>query len=81
MPFFKKVNIEIFNKKNLFKRFALDNYLAIHNLIKKKVKITPDLKQLYEDTISGLDKSILEKRSDDLNNKKIVPDFYKKINS
>jgi len=62
MPLYQIENIESFNKRNLFKRFALDNIAAIHQLAKQNKKLTRNVLSLYNNYLDGFSKDDLEQR-------------------
>lgn len=47
MPLYQIENIESFNKRDLFKRFALDNFAAVHQLVKQNKRLTIKVRNLY----------------------------------
>jgi len=70
MPFYQIENIESYTKKDLFKRFALDIYAAIHILKKRKVKLTEEVETLYKNVSSKIGQEILEKRIEKVRSRK-----------
>ena len=60
---------ESFNKKDLFRRFALDNIAAIHLLKKNKRKLLKEVENIYYDCIEQIGTDDLEKRIKDVRNK------------
>lgn len=70
MPLYATENIEAYNKIDLFRRFALDNFAAIHILKEKGININNEIKYLYEDCLGKIGTDILDKRIEDVRNKK-----------
>jgi 7-cyano-7-deazaguanine synthase in queuosine biosynthesis len=55
-------NINLYGKRDLFRRFALDNFAAIHRLNKKKAMLVPTVRKMYRDVVSTIGKTVLEER-------------------
>jgi len=70
MPFYQIENIEGYNKQDLFKRFALDNFAAIYLLKQQKIKLTKEVTQVYKDCIDIIGEGKLEERIEQVRNKK-----------
>jgi len=68
IPLYEIENIESYNKKDLFRRFALDNFAAIHLLIKKGTYIVKEAKRIYQDCASEISSKVLERRIEDIRN-------------
>lgn len=66
MGFYQIENIEMFKKYDLFRRFALDNFAAIHKLIESGINVIEPVKNLYLETINVLGKKDIEERIDSL---------------
>jgi 7-cyano-7-deazaguanine synthase in queuosine biosynthesis len=77
IPDFSKDIISIYNKKDLFKRFALDNFSALYEYANKYSKLNPRLKELFIPTMKKLDKQKIEKRIEKVRRKTIKPNFNK----
>ncbi len=75
MRFFQIENIEMFKKHDLFRRFALDNFAAIHKLIISKQTIIKPVEKIYKEVIEKLGTDILEHRLEKLQKEHIVPNF------
>jgi len=75
MEYYQRRNIDAYRKKDLFRRFALDNYAAIHKLIKTNGKITKAVETLYFDTIEEIGTSILEERLEELKKGHFKPNY------
>jgi len=54
--------ITYYDKKDLFSRFALDNFAAIHRLVLEGRMIQRGVRRLYETAISRIGNSVLEDR-------------------
>lgn len=70
MPFFQIENIEGYGKRDLFERFALDNFSAIYLLKRQNLKLTKVVNTLYTDSIAIIGESKLEQRIEYVRNKK-----------
>ena len=68
--------IEHYGKKDLFYRFALDNYAAIHRLILEGHLVQRGVRQLYEGTVSAIGTQVLEDRLNRLQTSVNVPEFH-----
>jgi len=79
MDYYMKENIDKFNKKDLFVRFALDNISALYLLNKSGIKINSVLKRFYNAVSSIISEDIFENRIKDIRNKKYAPDYSKTV--
>jgi 7-cyano-7-deazaguanine synthase in queuosine biosynthesis len=77
LPDYSKENIEEYGKHNLFRRFALDNYLGILKV--PQTKRNPVLSRLVSDTLKDIKQAEIEERSEQLNASKIKPDFTRMV--
>lgn len=68
MPLYQIENIESFNKRNLFKRFALDNIAAVHLLAKQNIKLTRNVLNMYNNYLDQFSINDLEKRIEAVRN-------------
>lgn len=71
--------IEAYKKKNLFRRFALDNFAAIHRLVSQNKRVVSPIRAMYDNVTKRLAKNALEKRLVLLSNPTIRPNFSKII--
>lgn len=62
LEWFRKENIEIFSKEDLFRRFALDMFAGIHRLRKGEVKLRSSVASYYHRVISDVGEKVLEDR-------------------
>jgi len=62
MPFYEIENIESYNKLDLFKRFALDNFAALYILKKEGYAFVKEVENLYEECLKRIGADILVKR-------------------
>jgi 7-cyano-7-deazaguanine synthase in queuosine biosynthesis len=67
--------IESYRKQNLFRRFALDNFAAIHILIKGGHRVRLPILQMYKDLIREIGTEPLTARLRDLKRATFVPAF------
>lgn len=74
---YSKENIETYNKYDLFRRFALDNFLGIRKI--PKDRLNPQLSRIISDTEKLIDKKELSDRDDVLKNARFKPDFTKTV--
>jgi hypothetical protein len=70
MPFYQIENIEAYNKIDLFRRFALDNFAAIHILRNRKTKITIEVMNIFKDVTSEIGLEILKERINQVRSRK-----------
>ena len=54
--------IEAFGKRDLFERFALDNFAAVRRLVKARVRLRASVRQLYREVIGGIGEERLDAR-------------------
>lgn len=69
MPLYQIENIESYNKLELFKRFALDNFAAIYLLKKKGYSLSREVKNMLEECLKKISEDILNKRIESVRNK------------
>lgn len=77
--FYTKERIKRYNKKDLFRRFALDIFAAIYLL--KRGKVNSLLDRTYEEALSHglITEEMLKKRIQDVREKRYRPDFSIRI--
>ena len=76
---YSKENIEDYNKEELFHRFALDNIAALHILLKSGKSLNPDIEHFYNEVIDKMDKSVLDKRIEEVQSKSSEANFDKEV--
>ena len=76
MEYYRRKNIDIYQKEDLFRRFALDNFAAVHTLIKKNKPVTESVKILYSETVREIETQIFEDRIETLKEDHIKPNFF-----
>jgi len=69
MPLYEIENIEAYEKKDLFYRFALDNIAAIHILHKKGVRKIKEVDNIYFECLEALGSDVFDKRIEDVRKK------------
>lgn len=79
MNFTSKENIFIYKKQRLFKRFALDNFIAIYILLKQGVSIHPAAKSFFDEVLEKLGKERFEQRIKEVRSGRYIPNFDKKV--
>lgn len=62
MQSYELENVKIYGKHDLFKRFALDNFSAIHRLLVQGHRVRPSIRQMYVDLLSRIGRRPLEMR-------------------
>lgn len=70
MPLYSIENIESYNKLDLFKRFALDNFSAIHLLKKNGLSLNKEVEYIYEECLDKVGTEELNERIENIRNKK-----------
>jgi len=68
-------NIDAYKKSDLFRRFALDNFAAIHKLILERHRVRPSIMQLYKSLIGKIGREALESRLKRLSSARFAPAF------
>lgn len=79
MEYFSKEIIEEFDKKDMFKRFALDNISALRVMVRKKQELSPSIRHFYSETVEKLGTKILDDRIREVRSGKFKPNFDKKV--
>lgn len=69
--------IDTYHKRDLFKRFALDNFAAIHQLLSNNKRVVRPIRDMYESLASKLGDKIFEHRLSQLAHPKMLPNFKK----
>jgi 7-cyano-7-deazaguanine synthase in queuosine biosynthesis len=67
--------INEYGKKDLFRRFALDNFAAIHQLRRRNKRIVLGVRQMYEALVAKIGYRILDRRLGELTQPTIRPNF------
>ena len=73
MDAFEIETIEEYSKQNLFKRFALDNFAAIHRLVQGKHRVRPAIRQMYNSLVERIGISPLTARLRELREGDFTP--------
>jgi 7-cyano-7-deazaguanine synthase in queuosine biosynthesis len=73
MDDFEVETIGAYSKLDLFKRFALDNFAAIHRLIQTRHRVRAPILQMYNSLVERLGRKALSARLEDLQKAKFVP--------
>lgn len=79
LPLYSKENILTYNKRDLFKRFALDNFAALHIYKKRYGKLNPYVETLYNSAINNLGEEKLDKRITKVRGETFKPNFLKMV--
>lgn len=69
MPLYQIENIDAYQKYDLFERFSLDNFAAVHFLKSKGVELTTGVEKIYRDYIHRKGTAELEQRIFDVRHK------------
>ena len=72
---FETETIEAYSKQDLFRRFALDNFSAIHRLIVTKHRVRLSIRHMYENLALRIGTDILSSRLAELRKAKFVAAF------
>jgi hypothetical protein len=62
MEDFETEKIERYGKQDLFRRFALDHFAALHQLVTKRSPIRKGLRSLYESVLDSCGAEALDNR-------------------
>jgi hypothetical protein len=71
--------IEAYHKKNLFRRFALDNFAAILRLLSENKRVVRPIREMYNTVVKQLGSGTLEGRLAELANPSVEPKFSKAV--
>lgn len=71
--------IEAYDKKDLFRRFALDNFAAIFRLISENKRVVKPIREMYGTVAQRLGTRKLEERLSELANPSVRPNFSKVV--
>jgi len=66
MEEYEQRGIDQYNKQDLFRRFALDNYAAVHALVGEGKRLRRAIRRLYSEVTSVLGKDALAQRLEEL---------------
>jgi 7-cyano-7-deazaguanine synthase in queuosine biosynthesis len=75
MEEFETGTIEAYGKRDLFQRFALDNYAAIHRLLTEHRRVLRPIRDLYRSVADTTGTSVFDERLAELTNPSVIPDF------
>jgi 7-cyano-7-deazaguanine synthase in queuosine biosynthesis len=75
MEEFEAGSIEVYGKRDLFRRFALDNFAAIRRLLMENKRVVRPIRALYEDLAQQLGDRIFDERLVELASPNVVPSF------
>lgn len=79
MEEFETGMIVAYGKRDLFRRFALDNFAAIHRLLCEHRRVVRPIRDLYSSVADSVGAHNLDKRLTELANPSVAPDFLKAI--
>jgi len=77
LPDYSKENIELYGKKDLFKRFALDNFVALYIYKNKYGKLNHHIETLYNEAMARMTVDRIEKRIFKVRSYTFKPNFKK----
>lgn len=69
--------IDTYSKRDLFHRFALDNFAAIHKLLSENKRVVRPIREMYQDLTQKLGTRIFDDRLAELSHPTIKPNFKK----
>jgi hypothetical protein len=72
MEEFEIQKIERYKKQDLFRRFALDNFAALHRLVQKRAAMRASVRALYDHVVAVLGRSVLQARLKELERFSVV---------
>ncbi|HJX85324.1 MAG TPA: hypothetical protein VJ723_13370, partial [Candidatus Angelobacter sp.] len=75
MEEFETGTIEAYGRRDLFKRFALDNFAAIHRLLSDHRRVLRPIRDLYRSVADSVGTSVFDERLAELANPSVTPDF------
>ena len=75
MEEYERGMIDTYNKRDLFQRFALDNFAAIHRLLSQRKRVVPTIRKMYESLVEETGTDILDERLAHLAKPTVVPNF------
>lgn len=75
MESFEIESIETYSKQDLFRRFALDNFAAIHRLIRSNHRVRPSIFRMYKSLIQKIGNDRLSARLESLRKGRFLPVF------
>jgi len=67
--------IEAYHKRDLFRRFALDNFAAIHRLLSERKRVVPSVRQIYDNVKRKVTEGTLEDRLLELSTPSVKANF------
>jgi 7-cyano-7-deazaguanine synthase in queuosine biosynthesis len=77
MPDYSKNNIANYNKKDLFKRFAIDNFAALHAYKNERGELNSYIQPIYKNALKKLGEEKFIKRIEKVRNNTFKPNFNK----
>jgi 7-cyano-7-deazaguanine synthase in queuosine biosynthesis len=77
MEEFERGMIDTYRKRDLFRRFALDNFAAIHKMLSENKRVVRPIREMYESLTQKLGTRIFEDRLKQLAYPTMVPNFKK----
>lgn len=75
MEEFETGTIEAYGKRDLFRRFALDNFAAIHRLLSDNRRVLRPIRDLYSSLAQRVGTGVFVERLAELANPSVIPDF------
>lgn len=78
MPDYETGIIEAYGKQDLFRRFALDNFAAIHRLVRQRHRVRASILRLYKALLKAIGAGPLDRRLDALGRADFAPRFRKR---
>jgi len=78
MEEYEKGIIDTYSKRDLFRRFALDNFAAIQRLLSNSKRVVRPIREMYESLAQKIGTGIFDERLAQLARPTIVPNFRKR---
>lgn len=79
LPYFSKENIVYYNKKDLFKRFSLDNFSALYIYQNEIGKLNDYIYPIYKDLLSIIGEKKIKNRIEKVRNNVFKPNFNRRV--
>ena len=76
---YERQTIDSFGKLDLFRRFALDNYAAVHRLILSHRRVTKAARTLYREVVDSIGTDVLDSRLATLADRRKTPAFNRTV--
>jgi hypothetical protein len=75
MPDYQVELVNAYGKRDLFQRFALDNFAAVHRLVREGRRVRPSIRRYHETLKAHLGTRVLDQRLSFLERARLKPAF------